>query len=215
MSTEFLAGNRIVPVVVIEDPAQAGKLGAALLAGGLPCAEVTFRTPAAQAALAELATDPRLLVGAGTVTTVAQVDQAVQAGARFVVSPGFSAAVVAHCQQLGVPVLPGVATATELMAALDAGVSVVKFFPAQTLGGLPALKALAAPFPAVRFVPTGGITADLLGGYLAEKSVAAVGGTWMVAPALLAAGDFDQVTARAAAAVAVAAQIGGGGRGAA
>jgi 2-dehydro-3-deoxyphosphogluconate aldolase/(4S)-4-hydroxy-2-oxoglutarate aldolase len=215
MSTDFLAGNRIVPVVVIEDPASAGKLGDALLAGGLPVAEVTFRTAGARAALAELATDPRLLVGAGTVTTVAQVDQAVEAGARFMVSPGFSAAVVAYCQQLGIPVVPGVATATELMAALDAGVDLVKFFPAQTLGGLAALRALAAPFPAVRFVPTGGITADLLPDYLAEHSVAAVGGTWMVAPALLAAGDFAEVTARAAAAVAVAAQIGGSARGAA
>jgi 2-dehydro-3-deoxyphosphogluconate aldolase/(4S)-4-hydroxy-2-oxoglutarate aldolase len=209
VSAEFLAGHRIIPVVVIDDVAQAGKLGAALVAGGLPVAEVTFRTPAAQAALAELATDPRLLVGAGTVTTVAQVDQAVQAGARFVVSPGFSAAVVAHCQQLGVPVLPGVATATELMAALDAGVRLVKFFPAQTLGGVAALRALAAPFPGVGFVPTGGITADLLGGYLAEKSVVAVGGSWMVDKALLAAGDFDQVSARSAAAVAVAAGFGG------
>jgi 2-dehydro-3-deoxyphosphogluconate aldolase/(4S)-4-hydroxy-2-oxoglutarate aldolase len=209
VSAEFLAGHRVIPVVVIDDVAQAGKLGAALVSGGLPVAEVTFRTPAAQAALAELATDPRLLVGAGTVTSVAQVDQAVQAGARFVVSPGFSAAVVAHCQQLGVPVLPGVATATELMAALEAGVRLVKFFPAQTLGGVAALRALAAPFPGVGFVPTGGITADLLAGYLAEKSVVAVGGSWMVDKALLAAGDFDQVSARSAAAVAAAAGFGG------
>ncbi len=211
MSTDLLAGSRVVPVVIIEDPATAEPLGKALLAGGLGCAEVTLRTASALAALRELAQQPDLLVGAGTVVSREQVDQAVEAGAKFVVSPGFSPTVVRHCQDLGIPVLPGVATATEIMAALDAGVQVVKFFPAQSLGGVPMLRALAAPFGTVRFVPTGGITAALLPEYLAQPSVAAVGGSWMVAPALLAAGRYDEITALSAAAVAA----GGAGRAAA
>jgi 2-dehydro-3-deoxyphosphogluconate aldolase / (4S)-4-hydroxy-2-oxoglutarate aldolase len=208
--SELLGGARIVPVVVIEDPALAAPLGDALLAGGLACAEVTLRTPNALAALRELAGDQRLLVGAGTVINAEQAEQAIEAGAKFVVSPGFSPSVVRRCQELGVPVLPGVATSTELMAALDAGVDTVKFFPAQSLGGVPMLKALAAPFGAVRFVPTGGITAELLPDYLAVPAVAAVGGSWMVAPALLKQKKFDEITALTAAAIAVAAGEGVG-----
>src|SRR5690606_2196314 len=130
----------------------------ALVGGGLRCAEVTFRTDAAEAALRTMAADSRLLVGAGTVVRPDQVDRAVAAGAAFIVSPGFSEAVVRRCRELDVPVFPGVATASELMAALDAGCDVVKFFPAEPLGGVSTLKALAAPFPGVRFIPTGGIT---------------------------------------------------------
>jgi 2-dehydro-3-deoxyphosphogluconate aldolase / (4S)-4-hydroxy-2-oxoglutarate aldolase len=208
--SELLGGARIVPVVVIEDPALAAPLGDALLAGGLACAEVTLRTPNALAALRELAADERLLVGAGTVINAGQAEQAVEAGAKFVVSPGFSPSVVRRCQELGVPVLPGVATSTELMAALDAGVDTVKFFPAQSLGGVPMLKALAAPFVGARFVPTGGITAELLADYLAVPAVAAVGGSWMVAPALLKQKKFDEITALTAAAVALAAGEGAG-----
>jgi 2-dehydro-3-deoxyphosphogluconate aldolase/(4S)-4-hydroxy-2-oxoglutarate aldolase len=207
--TDPLGGARVVPVVVIDDPALAAPLGEALLAGGLGCAEVTLRTPAALAALRELAAQPRLLVGAGTVVTAGQAEQAVAAGARFIVSPGFSRTVVRRCRELGVPVLPGVATATELMAALDEGVELVKFFPAQALGGVPMLRALAAPFGGVRFVPTGGITAELLPQYLAVPAVAAVGGSWMVAPQLLRAKRFDEVTALTAAAVAAAGDGGG------
>jgi len=203
MSTALLNGARIVPVIVVDDPAVAEPLGAALLAGGLTCAEVTLRTPAALAALRILAERPELLVGAGTVVNVGQLEQAVGAGAKFVVSPGLSAAVVRRGRELGVPVLPGIATATELMAALDEGVEAVKFFPAQALGGVPTLKALAAPFGSVRFVPTGGITAALLPDYLAVPAVAAVGGSWMVAPELLSGKRFDEVTARSAAAVAL------------
>ncbi len=207
--TDPLGGARVVPVVVIDDPALAAPLGEALLAGGLGCAEVTLRTPAALAALRELAAQPRLLVGAGTVVTAGQAEQAVAAGARFIVSPGFSPTVVRRCRELGVPVLPGVATATELMAALDEGVELVKFFPAQALGGVPMLRALAAPFGGVRFVPTGGITAELLPDYLAVPAVAAVGGSWMVAPQLLRAKRFDEVRALTAAAVAAAGDGGG------
>jgi 2-dehydro-3-deoxyphosphogluconate aldolase/(4S)-4-hydroxy-2-oxoglutarate aldolase len=150
-----------------------------------------------------LAEDPDLLVGAGTVIRSAQVEAALEAGARFIVSPGFSRAVVAECRQAGVPVFPGVATATEIQAALEADVEVVKFFPAEASGGVPALKALAAPFGSVRFVPTGGITVQTLPRYLSLPAVLAVGGSWIVAPELLATGNFGRVTELAAAAVEV------------
>jgi 2-dehydro-3-deoxyphosphogluconate aldolase/(4S)-4-hydroxy-2-oxoglutarate aldolase len=184
----------VLPVVVLDRPDDAAPLGDALLAGGLPIAEVTLRTPAALAGLRILAGRPGLLAGAGTVVTADQVDQVAEAGARFVVSPGFSAAVVRRCQQLGLPVFPGVATPTELMAALDAGVETVKFFPAEPLGGLPMIAALAGPFPTARFIPTGGITGGQLAGYLAHPAVRAVGGSWMVASALLRAGQWDRVS---------------------
>jgi 2-dehydro-3-deoxyphosphogluconate aldolase/(4S)-4-hydroxy-2-oxoglutarate aldolase len=193
--------GRLVPVIVIEDPAAARPLAAALLLGGLRCAEVTFRTAAAEAALAAMAQDPRLLVGAGTVVRPEQVDRAVAAGARFIVSPGISPSVVRHCRSVGVPVVPGVATATEIQAAGEEGLDVLKFFPAEPLGGLAMLKALAAPFPGVRFVPTGGIGAAQLGDYLAHRSVLAVGGSWMVAPKLVAAGAWDEITRLTAEAV--------------
>lgn len=196
---------RLIPVVVLDRVEDAWPLGQALKAGGLPCAEVTLRTAAAEEAIRELAKDPDMLVGAGTVVTAEQVDLAVAAGACFVVSPGFSAAVVRRCLALGVPVLPGVATATEVMMALDAGLDAVKFFPAESSGGVAALRALTAPFSSMRFVPTGGVTAATLAGYLGVPRVLAVGGSWMVAPALLAAGDFAEVTRLTAEAVAIAA----------
>lgn len=189
-------------MVVLDDAAAAAPLAAALTAGGLHSVEVTFRTSAAADAIRAMAERPDLLVGAGTVLTPAQVDQAVEAGARFVVSPGFGPAVVRHCQELGIPVFPGAATATEIQLALDAGLDTVKFFPAEQLGGLAMIKALAAPFRAVRFIPTGGINTGNLPDYLAHPAVLAVGGTWMVAPALLAAGRWDEVTRLTAAAVA-------------
>jgi 2-dehydro-3-deoxyphosphogluconate aldolase/(4S)-4-hydroxy-2-oxoglutarate aldolase len=145
-----------------------------------------------------MAEDPSLYVGAGTVLTPAQVDQAVAAGARFIVSPGFGPKVVAHCQELGVPVYPGVATPTEIQMALDAGLDTVKFFPAAQLGGAPMVKALAAPFRSVRFIPTGGVNTANLAEYLSIPAVVAVGGTWMVAPDLLAAGNWAEVTRRTA-----------------
>ena len=198
-----LAGWRLVPVVVLGRAEDAEQLGGALKRGGLPCAEVTFRTPAAAAAIREMSQDPELLVGAGTVVHPDQVDIAHKAGASFVVSPGFSLAVVRRCQELGIPVLPGVATPSEVMMALDAGLDAVKFFPAETNGGVPALKAIAAPFPGMRFVPTGGVTASNLPDYLALPSVLAVGGTWMVATKLIAAGSFDEVARLTAEAVAI------------
>ncbi|WP_328473257.1 bifunctional 4-hydroxy-2-oxoglutarate aldolase/2-dehydro-3-deoxy-phosphogluconate aldolase [Actinoplanes sp. NBC_00393] len=196
--TDILGGHRVVPVVVLNDPGSAGDLGAALVAGGLPIAEATFRTPEAAQVLRRLARRADLVVGAGTVITARQVDLAHEAGARFVVSPGLSAEVVRRCQALDLPVIPGVSTATEIMAALDLGLDTVKFFPAEASGGLPTVKALSAAFPQVRFVPTGGVTAQSAPAYLAHPAVAAVGGSWMVAPDLLTAGKWDEVTARCA-----------------
>ncbi|MEV6301259.1 bifunctional 4-hydroxy-2-oxoglutarate aldolase/2-dehydro-3-deoxy-phosphogluconate aldolase [Actinoplanes sp. NPDC051861] len=195
---DVLGGHRVVPVVVLKDPGSADGLGDALVAGGLPIAEVTFRTPEAATVLRRLAARGDLVVGAGTVLTAAQVDVAYESGAKFVVSPGLSAAVVRRCQDLGLAVIPGASTATEIMAALDLGLDTVKFFPAEACGGLPTVKALSAAFPQVRFVPTGGVTAESALTYLAHPAVAAVGGSWMVAPDLLAAGKWDEVTARCA-----------------
>jgi 2-dehydro-3-deoxyphosphogluconate aldolase/(4S)-4-hydroxy-2-oxoglutarate aldolase len=196
-----LAGLRVVPVVVAEQPDQAAPLATALVRGGLPCAEVTFRTAAAEAVLREMAQNPDVLVGAGTVIRPEQVDRAVNAGARFVVTPGFNARVVAACQELGVLVIPGIATPTEILAALDAGLDTVKFFPAESLGGVTSLKAMSAPFGGVRFMPTGGITAASMSSYLSVPSVVAVGGSWMVAPGLLQDGRYDEVSRLAAQAV--------------
>ena len=196
---DVLGGHRVVPVVVLDDPDRADALGASLVAGGLPVAEATLRTPGAAEVLRRLARNPDLVVGAGTVLTPEQVDQAREAGARFIVSPGLSADVVRRCQEVGLPVVPGVSTATEVMQALALGLDTVKFFPAEANGGLPAVKALAAAFPQVRFVPTGGITAASAASYLAHPAVAAVGASWMVAPDLLAERRWDEVVARCAA----------------
>ena len=201
--TDVLGGHRIVPVVVLDDPDKADALGAALVQGGLPVAEATFRTPEAAAVLRRLAQNDDLVVGAGTVLTDRQVDQAIEAGAKFIVSPGLSAAVVRRCQEAGVPVIPGVATPSEIMLALDLGLDTVKFFPAEANGGLATIKALAAAFPQVRFMPTGGITVDTAPAYLAHPSVAAVGGSWMVAGDLRKAGRWDEVATRCAASTAL------------
>jgi 2-dehydro-3-deoxyphosphogluconate aldolase/(4S)-4-hydroxy-2-oxoglutarate aldolase len=202
----LLCAKGVVPVVVADEIGVAGRLGDALKEGGLPVAEVTFRTAAALEVLRLLARDRELLVGAGTVVRPEQVDLARAAGARFVVTPGFSAHVVDRCRELGVPVVPGVATATELMAALDHGVDLVKFFPAQTSGGVAMIRALHGPFPEVRFVATGGISAMNAAEYLAVRSVVAIGGSWMVAPELLQRRDFASISRLAAEAVQIAAQ---------
>jgi 2-dehydro-3-deoxyphosphogluconate aldolase/(4S)-4-hydroxy-2-oxoglutarate aldolase len=201
-ATDVLGGHRVVPVVVLDDAARADDLGAALVAGGLPVAEATFRTPEAAAVLRRLVARNDLVVGAGTVLTTEQVDLAHDAGASFVVSPGLSADVVRRCQALDLPVIPGVSTASEIMAALALGLDTVKFFPAEACGGLATVKALSAAFPQVRFVPTGGITAQSAPTYLSHRAVAAVGGSWMVAPDLLAAGQWDEVAARCSATLA-------------
>jgi 2-dehydro-3-deoxyphosphogluconate aldolase/(4S)-4-hydroxy-2-oxoglutarate aldolase len=170
----------VLPVVVTDDPDCAASLGDALVAGGLPLAEVTLRTPAAPDVIRALVQRGDILVGAGTVLTVAQVDTAVDAGAAFIVSPGLSRAVIERCFERGVPPIPGAVTATEVQAALELGVNTVKFFPAESAGGANAISALAAPFAGMSFVPTGGINASNLDSYLALPSVVAVGGSWMV-----------------------------------
>jgi len=199
--------ERLVPVVVLADADRAEGLADALVAGGLPVAEVTFRTPAAADAVRRMAKHPDLVVGAGTIVRPEQVDEAVDAGARFVVSPGLSRAVVTRARERGVAVLPGVVTPTEVIAALDLGIDTMKFFPAAQYGGVATLKALAAPFPDVRFVPTGGISPTDLADYLSLPTVPAVGGSWMVRPDLVDAGDFAAVTQLTAQAVRAAAAV--------
>jgi 2-dehydro-3-deoxyphosphogluconate aldolase / (4S)-4-hydroxy-2-oxoglutarate aldolase len=199
-----LAEARLVPVVVLDDAQHAGPLAEALVAGGLPVAEVTFRTAAARDSIRAMADRGDVLVGAGTVLTPEQVDQAVAAGASYVVSPGLSRAVVERCQEHGVLALPGAVTATEIQAALELGLTTVKFFPAGTSGGAPAIAALAAPFGGLRFVPTGGVGPKNLRDYLDIPAVAAVGGSWMVPRDRIAAGDFDTVRRLTADAVALA-----------
>ena len=198
-----LSAARLVPVVVLDDAADADALAGALVAGGLPVAEVTFRTAAAQESIRAMSARGDILVGAGTVLTVAQVDQAVAAGASFVVSPGLSRAVVERCQDKGVLALPGAVTATEVQAALELGITTVKFFPAGTSGGAAAITALAAPFGGVSFVPTGGVGPKNLAEYLSIRAVAAVGGSWMVPRDLVKSGDFAGIQALTAEAVAM------------
>jgi 2-dehydro-3-deoxyphosphogluconate aldolase/(4S)-4-hydroxy-2-oxoglutarate aldolase len=193
----------LIPVAVIDDHTAAAPLGRALAAAGGEVIEVTFRTTAAERAIGDLAEQGTLLVGAGTVIRPEQVDAAHAAGARFIVSPGFDVRVVERCLELGLPVVPGVASASEIMAALAAGLSLVKLFPAEPLGGLALLRALHGPFPDVRFIPTGGLTEQNAAGYLRLPYVAAIGGSWMVAPSLVAAGDFDEITRLTATALAL------------
>ncbi len=195
----------LVPVIEIPSEDAALPLADALIEGGLPCLEVTFRTPAAAASLRRIgAQRPQLMLGAGTVLSVEQADIAIGAGARFIVSPGFDVTVVKHCQSREIPVLPGVMTPTELLTARSAGLEVVKFFPAQAAGGAAYLKALSAPFRSFRFIPSGGIDAQVLADYFAVPQVLAVGGSWMAPTALLKSGDFAGITARVQEAVALA-----------
>lgn len=192
----------VVPVVASVDVARAQTLGTALKEGGLPCAEVTFRTASAEASLRIMASDPDVLVGAGTVLTCKQADQALAAGARFIVSPGLSPELVRYCLDIDVTVIPGIATASEVQAALELGVEVVKFFPAEPLGGIAMLAALAAPFPGLRFIPTGGVGLAQMPIYLIHQYVHAVGASWIVDPIIVAAGHWGEVSRRAAAACA-------------
>lgn len=202
----LLESVRIVPVVVIDDAATAVPLADALVAGGLGCIEITFRTPAAAAAISALRGRDDVVVGAGTVTTSMQVDQAVDAGARFAVSPGFDEVVAERCAERGLPLLPGVATASDIMRARRAGFDVLKLFPAEAIGGLETLKALAAPFPDVRFVPTGGIDEKRAVSYLSHRAVAAVGGSWIAPRDAIAAGAWERIEAAARAATQLAAE---------
>lgn len=184
----------IIPVVAIEDAADAPRLGQALLAGGLPCAEITFRTAAAADAIRAMSNEcPDVLVGAGTVLTVEQADTAVSAGAKFIVTPGFDASVVDWCIANHVPITPGVMTPTEINMALNKGLSLLKFFPAEAAGGTKTLKAIGGPYGGVKFIPTGGISPANLADYLSLPMVHACGGSWLVKKQLIADGEFEQI----------------------
>ena len=205
-----LSRHGVVPVIALDDAAQALPLADALIAGGLPVAEITFRTDAARDTIAAIANArPEMLVGSGTVITEAQVDQSLEAGARFALSPGIDAAVLAHAAARGLPFAPGIMTPSDLQVALRAGCRMVKFFPAMAAGGPAMLKNIAAPYAhtGIRFNPTGGVTMDNLGDWLALPEVSAVGGTWIATRADIAAGNWARITANARAAVARVAEL--------
>lgn len=184
----------IVPVVVLNDVKNAVPLAQSLINGGLPCAEVTFRTEAAQQSIVEISKNfPQMFVGAGTVLTTEQVDRAVDAGAKFIVSPGFNPKVVEYCIKKGYPVTPGIMTPTELEMALEFGLDVVKFFPAENAGGLKMIKAMAAPYTKMKFMPTGGINPQNVREYLQCDKILACGGSWMVKGDLINNGNFAEI----------------------
>ena len=188
-----IAELKLIPMVVMDKAEHAASFGDALVAGGLPIAEITFRTPAAEAAVRGLAARGDLLVGAGTILTTEQADRAIGAGAQFLVAPGTNPKIVEHVLNHGITMMPGVITSSEIERAMSLGVTTLKFFPAETMGGVATLKALAGPYPDVRFVPTGGITPELLPSYLQLPSVAACGGSWLAPREMLAAGNFDAI----------------------
>jgi 2-dehydro-3-deoxyphosphogluconate aldolase/(4S)-4-hydroxy-2-oxoglutarate aldolase len=191
---ETFRKNRLIPVIVIDDVRHAVPLAHALEEGGLPCAEITFRTPRALEALEKIATEcPSVLVGAGTVLTPRQAADARSAGAKFVVAPGFGAAMVDYCVENDLPVFPGIATPTELEFALSRGLSVVKFFPAESLGGVAYLTAMSAPYGNVGFLPSGGIGRSNLAAYLSSPRVVACGGSWMAPADWIRAEQFDRI----------------------
>lgn len=185
----------VVPVIKIDDPQEALPLGEALIAGSLPVAEITFRTAAARQGIKLLREhSPSMLVGAGTITSVAEAEQALEAGAQFIVSPGYSAAVVSFCQAADVPIFPGVNNATQIQEALAQNLSILKFFPAEASGGIKMLDALVGPFPAVKFMPTGGIGTDNLATYMKKPYVAACGGSWMVKSSLIQNEQWSEIS---------------------
>lgn len=185
----------LVPVVKIDDANHAVPLAKALAAGGLPVAEITFRTAAAEEAIRRIAAEaPHILLGAGTVLTTDQAERAIKAGAKYIVTPGFSSTVVRFCQERGIPITPGVATPTEITMALEHELCALKFFPADSFGGIKTLKALSAPFGAARFIPTGGISAANLAEYILFPKVLACGGSWMVKDEMIKSGKFAEIT---------------------
>ncbi len=184
----------IIPVVVLDDVKDAEPLAEALIKGGLPSAEVTFRTEAAEESIRIMSEKfPEMLVGAGTVLTIAQAQRAKEAGAQFIVSPGFDPEIVAWCQKENIAVLPGTCTPSEVIQAYNMGLNTLKFFPAEQAGGLPMIKAMCAAFTTLKFMPTGGINAKNVEDYLNYDRIIACGGSWMVSPDLIRSGDFDQI----------------------
>ncbi|MDE6938099.1 MAG: bifunctional 4-hydroxy-2-oxoglutarate aldolase/2-dehydro-3-deoxy-phosphogluconate aldolase [Lachnospiraceae bacterium] len=201
---EQVEAKKIVPVVKLDRASDARALGEALCAGGLPVAEVTFRTDAAEESIRIMKREfPEMMVGAGTVVNVEQAERALAAGASFLVSPGISRSVVEFALDHKLPIFPGTCTPSEVMTAMEYDLLVVKFFPAAQYGGLNTIKALAAPFPSVRFMPTGGINASNIMEYLASDRIIACGGSWMVKDSLINAGDFEEITRLTAEAVAL------------
>ena len=192
---EEISNIGVVPVVAIDHKDDAAPLADALTKGGLPCAEVTFRTPAAEESIRIMADQfPDMLLGAGTVLTTEQADRAIAAGAKFIVSPGFNPKVVSHCIEKNIPITPGISSPSDMEQAIEMGLDAVKFFPAVPSGGLSMIKALAAPYHTMRFMPTGGVTPQNLTEFLDYPKILACGGTWMVKPELLATGNFEEIT---------------------
>lgn len=184
----------IVPVVVLNDAKDALPLAKALCEGGLPCAEVTFRTDAAEESIRIMAKEfPQMLVGAGTVLTTEQVDRAVDAGAKFIVSPGLNPKIVKYCIDKNIPITPGTSSPSDVECAMEFGLEVVKFFPAEAAGGINMIKSMAAPYTTMKFMPTGGVNAKNLNNYLGFSKIIACGGSWMVSGDLVKAGEFDKI----------------------
>ena len=205
-----LKGYGVIPVIALDRAEDADPLAEALCSAELPVAEITFRTEAAEEAIRRMtARYPEMCVGAGTVLNVEQAERALQAGARFIVMPGFDSAVVTLCQKQDIPVFPGGVTPTELMAILAAGCEVVKFFPSREMGGLATIQALGAPFTNVSFLPTGGISAANLREYLQEPKILACGGSWMVKKDLINGGQFEEIGRLCAEAVAIVREVRG------
>jgi 2-dehydro-3-deoxyphosphogluconate aldolase/(4S)-4-hydroxy-2-oxoglutarate aldolase len=189
-----LTNQQVVPVISLDDPKLAMPTAEALLAGGISILEITLRTPSSLEVLKTLAADSRFTIGAGSVNTTAQLDQAINAGAKFLVSPGSYEPLIKAALSSGLPYLPGVATASEILLNLNLGLDIVKFFPAKILGGPAAIQTISAPFPTMRFMPTGSITAADYGDYLALHNVVAVGGSWMVRSELIESGNWAEIT---------------------
>ena len=198
-----LGRYKLVPVVVLDSACSAGPLADALIGGGLPVAEVTFRTDAAEAAIRVMSEREGMIVGAGTVLTIEQAKRAIGAGATFIVSPGTNPTVVEYCLKEGVPITPGIANPTDIELGMSLGLNVLKFFPAEAFGGVKTLKAMSAPYGGVKFIPTGGVSVKNLLDYLALPSVLACGGSWMVDRKLVNEGAFDQIKNLVAEAVAL------------
>lgn len=206
--TEKISTLGVVPVVVLEDAKDAAPLAKALVEGGLPCAEVTFRTDAAEESIKIMTSEySDMFVGAGTVLTIEQVDRAVAAGAKFIVSPGFDPEIVDYCLSKEIPVFPGCITPSEVSQAVKRGLKVVKFFPAEQFGGVATIKAMAAPYVGLKFMPTGGVSAKNLESYLSCDKIVACGGSWMVKGDLVKAGKFDEIKAMTEEAVKLVAEI--------
>lgn len=200
----------IVPVVAIERPTDAASLADALTVGGLPCAEITFRTEAAEESIRIISERfPQMTVAAGTVLSPDQADRAVAAGASLIVSPGLNPTVVEHCLKKGYPIVPGIMTPTELETAMSFGLEYVKFFPAEAAGGIKMIKAMSAPYSSVKFMPTGGLNPDNIRDYLSFDKVFACGGSWMVSKKMISNGEFDRITELTKEAVSIVSEVRG------